>query len=163
MNIPFDPDSEQKFIAMQEEFNAMGEDAIAYSHYELARMSVSYPDPQDWKAFLFDARVSEFLTEEAELLRQIKYRRAINDLDTNSKSPGAAQVFNALSKAEEKKDEVATGPAVIYTYIPLSKEERAASNVKILHKDPFAVEVPDTPQEAKPIEDVGITKSNEFL
>lgn len=161
MNIPFDPDDEAQFIELQSRFNELGEDALSYSHHELA--TITGIDSQAWKEFLMDTRVSDYLKHETDVMIQVKYRKAIKDLDTNSKSYGAAQVFNALAKANEKDEGPAEGPTFVYCYIPLSKEEKQAGNIKTVHKDPFKVEVADTPTIVDEIVNVDITDSHEYL
>ena len=47
-----------------------------------------------------------------------------------------AQLVNALLKLREDK-KVKSGPAFIYTYIPLSYEQEDCPNIEKLDKDPF--------------------------
>lgn len=162
MDIPFDEMTELDMIQMQEQFNLLGEDAITYNHYELESMT-GIP-ASDWKKFITDPRVSDYLNRELELMKQNKLRKAVAQLDTNAKTPGAAQVLNALISANKKDNIESNGPIFIYSYIPLTKEEKAAPNVKTLTKDPFLVDDGnDAPQPEKKSEDVDITNQNEYL
>ena len=161
MEIPFNETTEQHMIEMQDAFNLLGGDAIVYDHYELEQMT-SIPSYR-WKEFLTDPRVSDYLNKELELMKQNKLRKALAQLDTNAKTPGAAQVLNALLSANKETAAKKEGPAFVYCYIPLSKEEKTADNVKIINKDPFIVEDNAEPIQETTQESVDITNSREYL
>lgn len=135
MNIDFRA-NEEELQAMQEAFNELGQDAIYMSHYQLA--SKTEFNSTNWSVFLKDARVSDWLLGEMELVKQSKIRSIMKDID-NSKSVGQAQLLNTLinQTAEKNRDE---GPKFIYCYVPLNEEEARATNVRILENDPFLEE-----------------------
>lgn len=125
MDIKFNED-ETKYSELQELFNAIGEDALYMSHYELADRTGE--SPIDWKHFLMDARVVAFVAEEMDLLKKSKVSVMLSQVDTN-KNTGQAQLLNTLlnqTKPTEKKE----GPVFIYTQVPLNDDEAHASNVR---------------------------------
>lgn len=163
MEIEFDM-SEELFIRLQREWNELvseGQDPFAMGHHELAVMTGE--ESQSWKEFLMDHRVSKWLSEETELRKEQKIRQIIAGLDANSKSPGTAQTLSALQNSQKKANEK-DGPTFVYCYIPLSKEEKKANNIKQMTRDPFLVgeeeEVPTTQ-----VTDITnqITNSEDFL
>lgn len=135
MNLKFN-DNEIELKQLQEVFNELGEDALYFSHYDLANNTEF--SAADWKMFLTDPRVQEFLELELNLAQQTAVRKMMRDID-QSKSTGQAQLLNTLvnqSNQNKKKD----GPIFIYTYIPLNKEEEHAPNVQIAESDPFEID-----------------------
>ena len=112
-----------------------------YTHYELAKLDGSPShNPQDWKNFLIDPRVSDYITQEIRLLQQSEMRKILQDISKNSKSVGTAQNLTALMKFMGN-DGTKEGPAIIYTYVPLNDQEQQAPNVRMLDHDPFRREV----------------------
>jgi len=136
MHIQFN-DNEIELKQLQEVFNELGEDALYYTHYELANATEF--SPSDWKMFLTDPRVQEYLDLELKLSQQTAIRKMMRDID-QSKSTGQAQLLNTLvnQTAQKEKKE---GPIYIYTYIPLNKEEEHAPNVQVAESDPFEVRI----------------------
>ena len=131
-------DDEQDMQRCQTAFNelAMGE-AIFMTHYELAAETGIPADV--WKRFLQHHAVKEWMTGELNLFKEAQMKKLIRKSTTESKSVGTAQMLNALGKTMEdvtRKD----GPAFIYCYIPLNKEEMFAPNVVVLDRDIFMEE-----------------------
>lgn len=124
-------ETEKDYIDLQEQFNAIGEDALFMSHYELAEQSGD--SPILWKSFLMDPRVSSAITEELGLIKQSKVAKMLRTVDTD-KSVGRAQLLNTLLN-QTKQDDRKDGPVFIYTQIPLNKEERGAKNVQVLDEN----------------------------
>lgn len=123
--------------AMLEEFKSLGRNALTMNHYDFAEVSKVTEDPQEWKAFLQYEPISEYITEEFNAIQDSELRKLILDIN-NSSSVGKAQLINALQKQlKEHADDKKTGPAFIYTYVPLNPEERNAENVEVLTDDPF--------------------------
>jgi hypothetical protein len=123
--------------AMLEEFKSLGRNALTMNHYDFAEVSKVTEDPQEWKAFLQHEPISEYITEEFNAIQDSELRKLILDIN-NSSSVGKAQLINALQKQlKEHADDKKTGPAFIYTYVPLNPEERNAENVEVLTNDPF--------------------------
>lgn len=122
---------------MLKEFKTFGRKALTMNHYDFAEISKVTDDPQDWKEFLQIEPVSEYITEEFNAIQDSELRKLILDIN-NSSSVGKAQLINALQKQlKEHADDKKTGPAFIYTYVPLNPEERNADNVEVLQNDPF--------------------------
>lgn len=136
MNIQFN-ENEIEMQQLQEVFNELGEDALYYSHYELAQATEF--SVNDWKMFLTDPRVQDYLELELNLTQQTAVRKMMRDID-QSRSTGQAQLLNTLVNQtnQSKKKE---GPIFIYTYVPLNKEEEHAPNVQTAECDPFEVRV----------------------
>ena len=122
---------------MLQEFKGFGRKALTMNHYDFAELSEVTDDPQDWKEFLQIEPVSEYITEEFNAIQDSELRKLILDIN-NSSSVGKAQLINALQKQlKEHADDKKTGPAFIYTYVPLNPEEQNAENVEVLDHDPF--------------------------
>ena len=119
------------------EFKAFGRRALTMNHYDFAERSEITDNPQDWKEFLQIESIAEYITEEFNAIQDSELRKLILDIN-NSSSVGKAQLINALQKQlKEHADDKKTGPAFIYTYVPLNPEERNAENVEVLKDDPF--------------------------
>lgn len=122
---------------MLNEFKALGRKALTMNHYDFAEISKVTDNPQDWKEFLQIEPIAEYITEEFNAIQDSELRKLILDIN-NSSSVGKAQLINALQKQlKEHADDKKTGPAFIYTYVPLNEEERNADNVEVLDHDPF--------------------------
>lgn len=136
MNIEFN-ENEIELQQLQEIFNSLGEDALYYTHYELANNTEF--TASDWKMFLTDPRVQEYLDLELKLSQQTAIRKMMRDID-QSRSTGQAQLLNTLVNQSNQNDKK-EGPIFIYTYVPLNKEEEHAPNVQIADSDPFEVSI----------------------
>lgn len=104
------------------------------SHYDLANLCGH--TPADWKRFLTDAQVADYIQQELRILQQTEMTKLLQDVSGKSKSVGTAQLVSALTKlldSQQTKD----GPAFVYCYIPLNPDERQAPNVVTLDHDPF--------------------------
>jgi len=137
LHINFTGPNSKLHTAMLSEFKKLGRKALTMNHYDFAEVSEVTEDPQDWKEFLQIESVSEYITEEFNAIQDSELRKLILDIN-NSSSVGKAQLINALQKQlKEHADDKKTGPAFIYTYVPLNPEEKNASNVEVLKNDPF--------------------------
>lgn len=122
---------------MLREFKSLGRKALTMNHYDFAEVSRVTDNPQDWKEFLQIEPIAEYITEEFNAIQDSELRKLILDIN-NSSSVGKAQLINALQKQlKEHADDKKTGPAFIYTYVPLNPEECNAENVEVLSNDPF--------------------------
>lgn len=123
--------------AMLIEFKSLGRKALTMNHYDFAEISKVSSDPQEWKEFLQIEPISEYISEEFNAIQDSELRKLILDIN-NSSSVGKAQLINALQKQlKENAGSEKTGPAFIYSYVPLNPEERTADNVEVLENDPF--------------------------
>lgn len=121
---------------MLDMFKALGRKALTMNHYDFAEVT-EINDPQAWKEFLQIEPIAEYITEEFNAIQDSELRKLILDIN-NSSSVGKAQLINALQKQlKENANNEKTGPAFIYTYVPLNAEERNADNVEVLDNDPF--------------------------
>ncbi len=117
------------------EYDAIGHEAVFLNHYDLSARVAKYT-PAQWREFLMDSRVLEFLSEEQTLMQQTNLRKLLKGLDGNTRSTGQAQLINTLlgtTTTTKKKD----GPIFIYSYVPLNEEEQHAPNTSTLKINPF--------------------------
>lgn len=136
LHITFTGPQAELHTTMLQEFKALGRKALTMNHYDFAEKT-TINDPQIWKEFLQIEEVSEYITEEFNAIQDSELRKLILDIN-NSSSVGKAQLINALQKQlKEHADDKKTGPAFIYTYVPLNPEEQNAENVEVLKHDPF--------------------------
>lgn len=127
-------DNEERFKELEEAFNAIGPDVIFMSHYDLS--ITTGISANEWREFLVEPRVSDWIHAELTLYRQAELRKMTKNISKNSKSVGTAQTINALNTML-KSDKVKEGPIFIYTYVPLTTKEQAAPHVRWLDEDPF--------------------------
>lgn len=139
MNIQF-KQTEEKLTQMQAVFNNIGPAvAMFMNHYELAMTPESHDlelEPQDWKEFIMDSRVSEWLEEELKLHNEAQLRKLMKDSVSNQRSVGTAQMIKAL-QASIGQDMSDDGPIFIYSYVPLNHQEAQAPNVREEDHDIF--------------------------
>jgi hypothetical protein len=122
------------FDKLQTWFNQTLPDSLTMTHYELAKKSGF--SALDWRTFITEPHVSDYINKEFELIKQNKMRQLISQLDSTMRSPGTGQALNALQKLIES-GKTKDGPIFIYTYIPLNINEQKAPNVQIAPFDPF--------------------------
>lgn len=115
-------------------FLALGIDALAMNHYELAQHT-QIKDPTIWRKFLMEPKVQEHIATETELLRTAELNKITKDI-SSSHSVGQAQIISSLTKLKDTAHQK-QGPVFIYTYVPLSESQAQAPNVRKLDYDPF--------------------------
>lgn len=123
-----------EMLEMQEFYNMGLPGNLYLSHYELAEQSEH--TASDWKRFLTEPQVADYVMQELRLLKMNEMRKLLRDVSGKSRSVGTAQLVTALTKAidgEQTKD----GPIFIYSYVPLNERELDAPNVQLLQHDPF--------------------------
>lgn len=126
---------------MEEAFLALGKRGLTMNHYDLSE-ATEVNDPAKWKQFLQNEYVSKYITEEFTAIQDSELRKLIMNI-SDSSSVGKAQIINSLQKVlNEHAGEKKSGPAFIYTYVPLTEEEKHADNVEVLDNDPFLKTVP---------------------
>ena len=127
---------QEQLDILWEAFKDLGQAGITMNHYELATTcATTCPDPQVWKEFLMEQSVADYINSEFSILQSTELSKLIKDV-CKSKSVGQAQLVNALMKLRDDK-KIKSGPAFIYTYVPLSYEQEECPNVQKLDKDPF--------------------------
>lgn len=139
MNIQW---SNNKYKKMEEEFLALGKQALTMNHYDLADVT-NFDNPQDWKEFLQNEYVSKYINDEFTAIQDSELRKLIMNI-SDSSSVGKAQIINSLQKVlNEHAGDKKSGPAFVYMYVPLTEEEQQADNVEVLDHDPFIKTLPD--------------------
>jgi len=115
-------------------YKELEQSAFAMNHYDLSKIYPCFTAEQ-WKLFLTDAQVSEWIQSELAFLQTAELNKILSNIST-SKSIGQAQLINALSKL---KEDVVTkdGPIFIYMYVPLDEQQEHAPNIVKLERDPF--------------------------
>ena len=117
-------------------FLTLGKDALTMSHYDLAA-KVPNTNLNDWRKFLNESDVEEFVKKEMKLISDAIQKQLITGItEGGDKSVGRAQIITTLDKLngiETYKD----GPVFIYTFVPLDTEQVQAENTQILANDPF--------------------------
>lgn len=119
---------------MLEIFKDLGPDAITLSHYDLAEQT-EIRDPEQWKQFLMEPEVKRWIESEVTIMQDTELKRLVKGA-AKSKSMGQAQLINAFSKLNEKTNSK-EGPIIIYSFVPLNENQKAASNINILDKNIF--------------------------
>ena len=93
--------------------------------------------------FLTDPRIADYISSEMNLIRNASINEIIHKAP-NSKSVGQAQLINALVKIDEMAVNK-NGPVFIYSYVPLSAEQKFAPNVALI--EPEQMEEPEEEEE----------------
>lgn len=130
-----------QFDECKRQFSALGERALYLNHYQLA-METSIHDAMEWKIFLMDPRISDYINSEMNIIRNAAINEIIQKAP-NSKSVGQAQLINSLVKIDELTSNK-EGPVFIYSYVPLNAEQSFAPNVVLTDFEP---EEPETEEE----------------
>lgn len=127
---------EQDYMQCQEVYNKLGpEEALFLTHYELeARTGLP---AEQWKRFLVHPRVADWMQEELRLIQMVQFRKAIEKADDASRSVGAAQMINALSKSIETNNTTSDGQIFVYSYVPMNSAEQLAANTHTIDPDLF--------------------------
>lgn len=128
--------TQNEYDACWEQMKTFAPKSISWSHYDLAR-ETEINDIELWKEFLFKREVVDWLTEERTLLQSSELAKLSTDV-SKSRSVGQAQLISAMQRIDkDNREETASGPAYIYTYVPLNAEQTHAPNVQILTEDIF--------------------------
>lgn len=116
-------------------FKTYGKDALKCNHYDLVGLTHT-GTPDEWKIFLQDADVNDYINKETELLQQAEFRKILFDVSDKDTSVGKAQLINAMMSVTEKQTKK-EGPIIIYSYIQPNEEQINAENIQRVTKDPF--------------------------
>lgn len=116
-------DKEQMFIA----YKLLGQDALAMNHYELEACSESSYSAEEWKQFLSEPDIQEYIKREMDIIRSSQMNKIVQE-SSDSRSVAKAQLLSALQRMEPETDK-AGGPIFIYCYVPLNEEQKHAPNV----------------------------------
>lgn len=127
---------------MEEEFLNLGKEGLTMNHYDLAEVT-TINDAAQWKHFLQNEYISKYINDEFTAIQDSELRKLIMNI-SDSSSVGKAQIINSLQKVlNEHAGDKKSGPAFIYTYVPLTDNEQHADNVEVLDHDPFLKTVSD--------------------
>lgn len=141
-----------QFKDCKEQFLQLGEKALYLTHYQLA-VETRIKDPVQWKMFLTDPRIADYISSEMNLIRSASINEIIHKAP-NSKSVGQAQLINALVKIDEASADK-SGPIFIYSYVPLNAEQEFAPNILRIEDQQTPVEeFEDTEEETTEEEDI---------
>lgn len=124
--------TQEQYQKCESIFTKLGEEGLFMSQYELAR-NTDEKDPQVWKQFLMDPKISDYISSEMTLIRTATMNKMVNNA-AGSNSVGQSQLLNALSKLDEK-EQIKDGPTFIYSYVPLNNEQKEAPNVRTVNTD----------------------------
>lgn len=108
-------------------FKLMGQEALAMNHYELEANSDTPYTAEEWKMFLSEADVQQYIKKEMEIIRQSQMNKIIQE-SGDSRSVGQAQLLNTLRNIDTETT-TDKGPVFIYCYVPLNDEQKFAPNV----------------------------------
>ena len=133
-----------QFKDCKEQFLQLGEKALYLTHYQLA-VETRIKDPVQWKMFLTDPRIADYISSEMNLIRSASINEIIHKAP-NSKSVGQAQLINALVKIDEASADK-SGPIFIYSYVPLNAEQEFAPNILRMETQQTPVEEFEGPEE----------------
>lgn len=110
-------------------FLELGEDALRMNHYQLAK-ETEVQDALRWREFLMDPRTADYIASEMNIIRSAAINQMVQKAP-NSRSVGQSQLINALQKIDEQSQHK-DGPIFIYSYVPLSTEQKAAPNARVV-------------------------------
>lgn len=116
-------------------YKTLGAEALKANHYELPIIT-GIGTAVQWKDFLICSDVDEYIQNESTILRSIELRKLILNATKNDHSVGTAQLINAVSAIDIKQTNK-KGDTVIYSYIQPNEQQKKASNVRRISKDPF--------------------------
>ncbi len=143
INIKFKPE-EKIMTDIQEEFvKLLDEDytnTLEMNHYELWKKCGKLFNPIDWKEFRMHSKVDDWYTDELLLIAKQKSFKLLNKAGDNrsvGEAQALAQAMNYIDKHEYKQT---SEVKIIYCFVPLTKDEEAAKNVKVLQTIPTEIE-----------------------
>lgn len=123
---------------MKQAFDELGTEAFYLNHYEL-HDRIEHFSIEEWKMFITKPEISDWINSELKLLQRASLQKMLKNIE-NSKSTGQAQLIQQLQKYLETTTLNDTGPAFIYAYVPLSKEQEQAPNVEQIPEDIFTAD-----------------------
>lgn len=116
-------------------FKKHAPDSLKANHYDLPLIT-GLGVPEDWKTFLMEPKVCDYISQETALLQDAEFRALLFGISNNDTSVGKAQLINAMSNLNNK-DRRKESPVVIYSYVPLNFQQKKAENVQINPNDIF--------------------------
>lgn len=143
INIKFKPE-EKLFDDIQVEFIKLldenYQETLEKNHYELWKASGKQFNPIDWKNFRMHSKVDDWYTDELLLIAKQKSFKLLSKAGDNKsvgEAQALAQAMNYIDKHEYKQT---SEVKIVYCFVPLTKDEEAAKNVKVLQTIPTEIE-----------------------
>lgn len=113
---------QEMFIA----FKLLGQEALAMNHYDLEAAADADYTAEEWKLFLSEPEVQDYIKKEMSIIRTSKVNKLIQS--NEDKSVAKAQLLTTLQKAGEQESQK-EGPIFVYCYVPLNDEQKHAPNI----------------------------------
>ena len=113
---------------------------LKWSHIELFNASADKTlTILDWKSFLMDSRVQAWINDEIYLIMRSKTVSLLDKLG-DDRSTATVQALTALMKSTtEEANKIDDGKIFIYSFMPLTNEERRLNNAQVLNSIPDEV------------------------
>lgn len=140
--------NEKKFIKMLELYDNLCEkympDILEWDHIYLFR-ETKKENPNltvsDWKSFLLDSRIRNWINEEVSILVRSKQVQMISKLGED-RSTATVQAFSALMRStEEDLNNIDDNKIFIYSFMPLSQEEKRLNYAQVLNSIPDEIRI----------------------
>lgn len=115
-------------------------ETLKMNHYELWKKSGKQFNPIDWKTFRMNSKVDDWYTDELLLIakqRSFELLSKAGDNRSVGEAQALAQAMNYIDKHEYRNT---SEVKIVYCFVPLTKDEEAADNVKILQTIPDEIE-----------------------
>ena len=140
--------SEKKFVRLLTIYDKLcGEympDLLEWDHITLFKKTSREHQGltvNDWKNFLMDSRIRNWINEEINILVRSKQVQMISKLGED-RSTATVQAFSALMRStEDDLNRADDNKIFIYSFMPLSKEEKRLNYAQILNSIPDEIRV----------------------
>lgn len=135
---------EKVMIKTLEEYNKLCDsfypDIIGWNYPDLYKHSKDKElTITDWKLFILDSRVRTWINDEIYLINKTKQVELLNRVGTDH-STATVQALTSLMKANEDEDNrIDDSKIFIYSFMPLTDQERRLNNVNYLRAIPDEV------------------------
>ena len=122
-------------------FKKAGQEVLIMNHYEIKEFMQNkfhyIKDIQEWKDFLSDPFIQEYIKSEFAIIAESNMRKIIATVDGDDKSAGKAQLINAMLSATTNNSNKREGNIIIYSYILPNEQQSKATNTQVIKRDPF--------------------------
>lgn len=136
-------DNETELQTMVEAFEELFDNIppikiLGYSHYDLHKNTGLF-SPTEWKRFLTDERIVEWYKTERSMMLRAQTMSFLEKLSQGKMNTGDATILGKLLESEDDEQDAEADTIFVYSFIPLTEEERGAPNVKILDSVPTQI------------------------
>lgn len=111
---------------------------LSYDHYTLF-LNHNTIGPTIWKKFLSNEQIIEWYEQETNIAIRTKTNKLINNLDNGTQSTGTAQTLSQLLSQLNKTKTNNNKTIIIYTFIPLTKQEEENPNINVSDTIPNSI------------------------